>query len=448
MPIMHERRVVVTGLGVAAPIGLGISAFWEGLLDRRCGVRRIDGFDPSGLACRVAGVLPPIVLRDYIPKTYRKSAKVMSRDIVVAVVCAHMAVTDGGLRTTSIIERGEAEGPPNVDTTRFGANIGAGLIPADLDELAGALVTAAENGRFSLSKWGRDGMRNLTPLWLLKFLPNMLACHVTIVHDAQAPSNTITCGEASSHLAIGEAFRTIARGDADVCICGGAESLVCPMGLVRSQLIGRLNTQCNDTPERALRPFGKRRAGCVVADGGGLVILEALDHALARGVRVYAEVIGFGAGTNAHSWSQPDPQGRGIETALRTALADACTDASHIDMVTTVGVGTQAHDAAEATGWGRVFGDRLPHIPAVAIRGGIGDCGAGGGALDFATTVMALYHRTVPPSLNTDDLDPACTLRFATRRPMDADLRQAVTLGCAMAGGQNAAIVVRRYESS
>ncbi|RME41237.1 MAG: beta-ketoacyl-[acyl-carrier-protein] synthase family protein, partial [Planctomycetota bacterium] len=254
--------MVITGLGVASPIGMGKDAFWEALTEGRCGVGRLQAFDPSGMPPQIAAELPSLNLSEAIPKSYRKSAKVMARDIKIAVVAAYHAVKDAGLITRCIVERGEAEGPPNVDSTRFGANIGAGLICADLDELAGALKTAAEDdGRFSLARWGKEGMNNLTPLWLLKFLPNMLACHVTIVHDAQAPSNTITCGEASSVIAIGEAFRTIARGDADVCICGGAESKINPMSVVRTYLMGRLNVEDNDAPQRASRPFAADRRG-------------------------------------------------------------------------------------------------------------------------------------------------------------------------------------------
>ncbi|MGB2986399.1 MAG: beta-ketoacyl-[acyl-carrier-protein] synthase family protein [Phycisphaerae bacterium] len=445
--MIPRKRVVITGLGPATPIGIGIEPFWEALIQKRCGVRRIEAFDPSGLAAQIAGELPPFKLGDYIPKSYRKSVKVMARDIMVAVVCAYHAVKDAGLNTRCIIERGEATGPPNLDSRRFGANIGAGLICADLSELAGALATAADDdGHFSLATWGREGMDNLTPLWLLKFLPNMLACHVTIVHDAQAPSNTITCAEASSHLAIGEAYRTIARGDADVCTCGGAESKANPMAITRPLLWGRLNTEDNDAPERACRPFGAQRRGMVAAEGGGLVILESLEHALARGARIYAELTGFGAGANANSWSAPDPKGKGIVLALRKALADASTGADQIDLVSPFGTGTPEHDAAEMAAWNEVFGARLDDILSLTTRGAMGNNGAGSGAIDFAAAVTALYQNTVPPSCNTDDLDPDCRFRFVQDDPIDANITQAISVGYALAGGQSAALVIRRYE--
>ncbi len=371
----------------------------------------------------------------------------MSRDITVAVVCAYHAVKNAALNTRCIIERGEAPGPPNVDSRRFGANVGAGLICADLNELAGALSTAADgDGRFSLARWGAEGMSNLTPLWLLKFLPNMLACHVTIVHDAQAPSNTITCAEASSHLAVGEAYRTIARGQADVCICGGAESKINPMSIARPLLWGRLNTESNNAPEQASEPFGARRRGMVAAEGGGLLILEALDHARERGARIYGEVAGFGAAMTTNSWSTPDPTGRGIALALRNAIADAGGSVEQIDLVIPFGCGTVEHDAAEMAAWNEVFGARLDVTPAMTTRGAVGNNGAGTGAIDLAATVMALYHNTVPASVNTAAPDSDCRFRFVQDGPIDAKISRAISVGYALAGGQSAALVIQRYQ--
>jgi len=441
------RRVVVTGLGVASPIGIGIQAFWDALIEKRCGIRGIESFDPCGFDVRIAGELPAFTLGDFIPKHYRKNVKVMARDILIAVACAYHAVTDAGLKTKCIIERGEDAGPPNVDSTRLGANIGAGLICADLHELAGALSTSADaHGAFSLKRWGEEGMNNLTPLWLLKFLPNMLACHVTIVHDAQAPSNTITCAEASSHLAIGEAYRTIARGDADVCICGGAESKANPMAVARPRLWKRLNGSDNETPEKACRPFGARRRGAVVSEGGGLVILEALDHARSRGARIYAEVAGFGASSNTHSWSAPDPQGRGLALAMRKALGDASASPAEVQLITPQGTGIADYDASEMAAWEEVFGEHLEAAKAFTTRGAIGNNGAGAGGIDFAATVHALYQKTLPPSVNTGDPDPACRLRFVQDDPVDANARQALSVGYALAGGQSAALVIRTLE--
>jgi len=308
---VSRRRVVITGLGPVTPLAVGARDFWNALLEGRSGIRRLQAFDPARCESQIGGEIDGIKVADYVPKSYRKAAKIMARDIVLAVVAAHQAVQDAGLRTKCLLERGEVQGDRNVDSTRLGANIGAGLICADLPELAEAFCSAVEDGQFSLNRWGAEGMNNLTPLWLLKFLPNMLACHVTIVHDAQGPSNTITCGEASSHLAIGEAFRTIARGTADVCICGGAESKTNPMALVRQCLGKRLSTR-NDSPATACRPFAADRDGTVVSEGGGLVVLEELEHALGRDARIYAEVVGAGASSDAGRPGELPPDERGL----------------------------------------------------------------------------------------------------------------------------------------
>jgi 3-oxoacyl-[acyl-carrier-protein] synthase II len=443
---VSKRRVVITGLGVVSPLGIGHEPLWSGLLNGESGIRRLAAFDASRFRSQIGGEVPKFSMGDFVPKNYRKSTKVMARDIEIAVVAAHQATKDAGLRTKCLIDRGEVEASPNLDPTRFGANIGAGLICADLPELAGALATAAdENRNFSLTRWGDEGMNNLTPLWLLKFLPNMLACHVTIVHDAQGASNTITCGEASSHLAIGEAFRTIARGAADICICGGAESKINPMGLIRQQMAGRLATAFNDDPARACRPFDKDRAGTAISEGGGLFILEELEHARGRRARIYAEVVGFGASSNAHSWTEPHPEGEGIALAAQKALADAGATAEAIDLVGAFGIGTVAHDLSEAKGLRQVLGGRA-NVPVLATKGALGNNGAGSGAIDLAAVTLAIFNNTIPPSPNTNQVDPACGLNVVTGDPVDARIGCAISVAYAVGGGQNAALVLKRYQ--
>src|SRR5579864_708003 len=290
-----SRRVVITGIGVICPIGIGAKVFWQNLLAGQVGVRRIASFDPSGLPSQIGGEVPPFKIGDFVPKSYRKATKVMARDIELAVIAADDAFKDAGLKTRAYTDS------PTIDSARFGCNIGVGLISADLNELTAAMHVARDGNRLDLQRWGRDGMNQLTPLWLLKYLPNMLACHVTIIHELKGPSNTITCAEASSHLAIGEAFRTIQRGDADCAICGGAETKVVPMSLVRQILLRRVTESHNDSPESAVRPFDAEASGTAVAEGGGLLILEEYEHAKKRGARIYAELVGFGASHDAYN---------------------------------------------------------------------------------------------------------------------------------------------------
>lgn len=452
MSRMKKNRVVITGLGVASPLGIGATETFEGLVEKRCGIQRIGAFDAGRFTSQIAGEVSGAEVKDCVPKGYRKATKVMARDIELAVVAAYHAVKDAGIATKCIVERGEAAAL-DVDSTRFGANIGAGLICADLSELAGALATAAERPDaadergFSLKKWGSEGMTNLTPLWLLKFLPNMLACHVTIVHDCQAPSNTITCGEASSHLAVGEAFRTLERGAADICICGGAESKVNPMGLMRQSLLNRLVTDSNDQPVKACRPFDAARSGTVIGEGGGLLILEELERAKARGARIYAEVVGFGASVNARHWLEPQSDGRALAIAIRKCIDDAGVKANDINLINAFGAGTVEHDASEAAAFKSTFGERAATLPVMATRGALGNNGAGSGAIDLAMTALALHRGVVPPSLNTEQVDPACDINVVRGDPIDCRAEYAVSVASAMSGGQTAALVLRRYHA-
>ena len=444
---MKDRRVVITGLGIVCPAGMNADEVYQSLLAGRSGISRIEAFDPSGFDSQVGGQVGRLKMGDFVPRGYRKATKVMARDIELAVAASHEAVRDARLQTKCLVERKEDDETHAIDPTRFGANIGAGLICADLTELAEALATATDgDGEFDIRKWGSDGMTNLTPLWLLKFLPNMLACHVTIVHDAQGASNTITCGEASSHLAIGEAFRTISDGAADICICGGAESKLNPMGLMRQSLLKRLAADGNDDPASACKPFDAKRSGTVISEGAGLIILEALEHAERRGARIYGELIGFGAGANIKSWSQPDTDGRAVAVAVEAALADAGVTANDVELIVAFGTGIPDCDLAEARGLRAAMGNRATDVPTVAWKGGLGNNGAGSGAIDFAAALMAGHTGKIPPSQNVEQVDPDCGLNVLTGEPAALHPKVVLSAAYALSGGQTAALVFRPNE--
>ncbi|MEM8874650.1 MAG: beta-ketoacyl-[acyl-carrier-protein] synthase family protein [Planctomycetota bacterium] len=430
----NERRVAVTGVGVASPLGLGAGDFWAALTAGTIAVTKNERFDASGFPCQLAATTPPFKVNQYVPKHYRKAAKVMARDIELAVVAADDAVRSAGLETSGVTDN------PTINPERFGCNIGAGLINADLEELAVAMDTArsdADPNKLDLSKWGADGMTKLTPLWLLKYLPNMLACHVTIIHGLMGPSNTITCADASSHLAIGEAYRTIQRGDADVCICGGAESKVNPMGTTRHTLLGRLNAESNDDPANAVRPFAQDAKGSVHGEGGGLLILEELEAAKTRGATIYAEVVGFGASQDATGLVDADPEGRAYGNAVANALREAEAAPGDVDVIVPHGVGYAPADASELAGLRRAFSDDLGKPAFCPIKGQTGALAAGSGQ-DAATAVLALHHQTAPPAINCDR---AGLNTSNDARPMDAKI--ALT-SVASLGGQNAALVFRK----
>jgi 3-oxoacyl-[acyl-carrier-protein] synthase II len=315
------------------------------------------------------------------------------------------------------------------------------LISTDLNELTSAMNTARDGNRLDLQKWGREGMNQLTPLWLLKYLPNMLACHVTIIHELKGPSNTITCAEASSHLAIGEAFRTIQRGDADLAICGGAESKVNPMGLIRQTLLKRLTEQHNDSPTTALRPFDKDATGSAIAEGGGLLILEELEQAKARGARIYAELCGFGASQDAYRITDPSPTGQSYGRAISNALKEASIAAEEIGCFIPHGLGIPSHDRAELAALRNALGSSFENTPLAPIKSQTGNLAAGCG-VDAAAAVLALHHNTIPPASNTRK--PIDGLRLNTApESRSASVNVSVSSVYSL-GGQNAALVFKR----
>jgi 3-oxoacyl-[acyl-carrier-protein] synthase II len=287
-------------------------------------------------------------------------------------------------------------------------------------------------------------MGNLTPLWLLKYLPNMLACHVTIIHGCKGPSNTITCGDASGHLAVGEASRLVARGGADAAVAGGAEAKLNPMGLLRQTLLQRLSTAGRDEPALACRPFDAAHAGTVIGEGGGLVILEDLSRAKARGARVYAEVAGNGAACDPAGYDIMRPTAGRLDLAVRKAMDSAGISPADVDMILTHGTGVPGEDEQEARAWREAMGEELERIPAAAITGAVGSLFAGAGGVATAVAAQALREQTILPTVNWRRSFEGCGLNLAGEA-RKAPLRHVVT-GAFSVGGQSAACVLRRYE--
>lgn len=431
------RRVVISGIGIISPIGIGSRVHWEALLAGRVGVRRIESFDPGGFPVHIAAEAPAYKIVEFVPKTYRKATKVMARDIELAIVAADDAFKDSGLQSQAYTDT------PNFDGRRFGCNIGAGLINAEINELTAAMNTSrsdAEPNRLDLRRWGTDGMAQLTPLWLLKYLPNMLACHVTIIHGLKGPSNTLTCADASSHLAIGEAFRTIQRGKADLAICGGSETKVNAMGLLRHTMLKRLNETHNDSPAQAVRPFDSEAAGTALAEGGGLLILEEYERARARGAKIYAELAGFAASQDAYRVTEPDPTGRSYANAIAGALKDAGVSAADVGLLIPNGLGIDLHDRAELAGLKRVFGAPLSEVPMALTKAQTGSLAAGSG-VEAAVAAMAVREGKIPPSINTKKPIDGMKLNVSSVT-RDAKIDVSVSSVYSL-GGQNAALVFK-----
>jgi 3-oxoacyl-[acyl-carrier-protein] synthase II len=268
----------------------------------------------------------------------------------------------------------------------------------------------------------------------------MLACHVTIIHQLKGPSNTITCAEASSHLAIGEAFRTIQRGKADLAICGGAEYKINPMAVLRQTLVKRLNETGNDHPEQAVRPFDAQAAGTVLGEGGGLLILEECERAKSRGAKIYAELIGFGASQDSFKITEPQPTGHSYSQAISNALKDAKISPEEVGLIVPHGLGIPKHDQAELAGLRLTFADALEKIPFAPIKAQIG-CLAAGCGVDAATAILAMHHGKIPPALNTRQPLGGAKLNVSLEA-RESKINVAVTSVFSL-GGQNAALVFK-----
>ena len=436
-----SRRVVITGLGTLTAAGVGIEALWQTVTAGQSSLDRISNFDPSGFDVQIAGEVRDFKIAKFVPKSYRKATKVMARDIELAVAAADQAVRHAGLNTPGI----DPEADRTYPGSRSGCHIGAGLIAADLDELTDALATSTDDdGKFDMHQWGSEGMTHLTPLWLLKYLPNMLACHVTIIHDSQGPSNTITCGEASSALSIGESMRIIERGDADLEFCGGAESKLNPMAFYRQISTGRLTTKANDAPAGAVCPFDAEASGTAIGEGGGIITLEAHETATARGAKIYAELVGYGGSHTIYPQGhglEPDPEGKGIAAAVRAALRNAKLSPDDIDLIIPTGSAIPAYDRSEAAALKSVFGDRLGQIPLWSSKPYVGNCGAGAGGVDTALASMMLTEQTLPARINCNS--PIEGLAAASAPSHAAALNHVLVLTTSL-GGQNAALILKK----
>ncbi len=448
-----RRRVLITGVGAVSGFGVGAKALWDGLCSQKSAITKPTRVNLSGFPCQLAAEVKDFSAKDYVPKHYRKAVKVMARDVELAVAAAKEAFEDAGLVT-----RANEGQPPTYPGERIGCQIGAGLIAAETHELTLALATAvdddpanANRGGFSYKKFGTvteagggGGMDNLQPLWMLKYLPNMLACHVTIIHGCEGPSNTHTCSEASGLLSIGEGSRVIERGAADATISGSAESKVNLIGVLRMTVAGRFGNVPADTPsEKAVVPYAGN-SGSVPGEGAGLLILESLDTAQARGKSAYAEVIGFGA---AHSFGKTTPGAavvptdavnEGLALAMKSALRDAGIDANAIDAIVPQACGSACMDIPEAGALRQVFGSQLETIDLVTLSPAIGDCCAGTGGVQVAAAAMMLKQQTVPSRLGRK----VAGLNVGPAEKRSKPMRHVLVCTSSL-GGQNAALVLR-----
>jgi 3-oxoacyl-[acyl-carrier-protein] synthase II len=426
------RRVVVTGVGVVAPNGIGREAFWSACVNGKSGVGPIRSFDTSSLPVHVAGEVPDFDITEFIPSVHRKSLKIMGRAARFGVAAAGLAVRDSGVDLSR-------ENPE-----RLGVVMGAGLVPIELPEVA-PLVAAALNsdGRLSLNRLGEAGKDALFPLWILKYLPNMTASHISLIHGAQGPNSTIVTACAASTQAVGEAFRLIGRSDADMVLAGGADSRLDPLLIMAYSALGALSP-AQRNPAEVSRPFDGQRDGFVLGEGAGVLLLEELEHARRRGAVIYAEVLGLGSSFDAYAVTKPDPEARGAARAIRWALREAHVDAKDIDYINAHGTSTRLNDMMETVAVKNVFGSAARTLPMSSIKSMVGHLIGASGAVEAAALALTLHDGVLPPTINQTHPDPSCDLDYVPNCAREVQVRTALSTSFGF-GGQNAALVMRRY---
>ena len=424
--VPEQTRVVISGVGTVAPNGIGNAAFWESLQTGRSGIGLLESMPNAGYPSKLAAEI-----RDFDPEEHiycRKFIKVMSRGIQLGVTAAGMAMDDASLASGQI------------DPPRLGVVFGCGRISSRPEELVEAASQSFVDDVVEFTRWGEDGLGKIAPLWLLRHLPNMPACHVAIEHDAQGPNNTITCRDASALLALGEAVRVIERGAADAMIVGACSSNIHPVDLTKFNLFENLS-QRDDDPEHACRPFDVTRDGTIVGEGAAAFIIERHDHAVARGVRIYAEILGVGAGCDGAGRSS-GTDGRGVARSIQAALRRSNIEPDQIGHINAHGNSTQRDDLVEARGYHWGLGDATRRIPVTALKSYFGNFEDGSGAVELAGSLLALQHETLPATLNYRIPDPRCRLNVAHDGPQPLRNLTALTVN-RTAIGQSAAAIIR-----
>lgn len=414
----NRPKVVVTGMGAITPLGLNVRDTWQALIEGRSGIGRITQFDASAYPTQIAGEVKGFDPGEYMDV---REAKRMARFSQFAVAGAKMALEDAGLT----VDESTAEDVGVV----IGTAIGGGLVESEMAHL------------ILLNK----GVRRVPPLFVPSMIPNAAAHHVACAFGIRGYSSTVIGACASGNQAIGEGARAIRDGSAQVVIAGGTESTMCELALAGICAMRALSTR-NHEPERASRPFDAERDGFVVSDGCGVLVLESLDHAMARGARVYAEVLGYGVSSDAYHVSAPHPEGRGSALAMRRAIADAGLKPEDIRYINAHATATPIGDPAEVVAIKSVFGSRAYEIPVNATKSMIGHLLGAAGAVEAIATIMTIQEGILHPTINYEHPDPECDLDYVPNeaRRTQVDIALSNSFGF---GGQNACLVFRSWEA-
>jgi len=413
---MDRRRVVITGLGIISPVGNNINEFWSSLIAGKSGVCRISRFDPAQYNSQIAGEVKGF---DPSPHISPKDKRRMDKFVQYAVIAAHQAAGDAQLDFE------------NEDPFQIGVLIGSGI---------GSLYIIQEQTRVLLEK----GPSKMSPFTIPMLIVNMASGQVAISLGVKGPNSAVATACASGTHAIGDAFKIIQRGDAQVMVTGGTESAICQIGIGAFCAMKALSTR-NNEPEKASRPFDKERDGFIMAEGAGVVILESLEHAEKRNAVIYAEIVGYGMSGDAYHMTAPDPEGEGAARAMSEALGDARIRPEDVSYINAHGTSTPLNDKVETLAIKKVFGNSAQKIPVSSTKSMTGHLLGAAGAVEFAACCLSIKNNIIAPTINYETPDPDCDLDYVpnTAREIKVDTAMSNSLGF---GGHNATLVIRRFK--
>ncbi|HEV2719908.1 MAG TPA: beta-ketoacyl-ACP synthase II [Thermoanaerobaculia bacterium] len=413
---MDKRRVVVTGIGMISPLGIGNEPTWRGLLEGRSGVGRITKFDPTDYACQIAGEV-----RGFEPEQWIEKKEVKKSDTFIhyAIAAAQMAVDDSGLDTASC------------DTERLGVIVGSGI---------GGLPLIEETHKKLLDR----GPGRISPFFIPGLIVNLAAGHISIRFRCKGPSSAPATACATGAHAIGDAYRVIQRDEADVMFAGGTEAVVTPLAVGGFAAMRALSTR-NDDPQRASRPWDLNRDGFVMGEGAGILLIEERERAIARGAKIYCELTGYGMSSDAYHITSPAEDGSGMINVMRRALKDARLQPSDIDYINAHGTSTPLGDKAESVAIKGVFGEHAYKLAVSSTKSMTGHLLGAAGGLEAAISAMVVKEDVLPPTINYETPDPDCDLDYVPNqaRPMQVHHVLSNSFGF---GGTNATLVFSKHE--
>lgn len=411
-----QNRVVITGLGVISPLGSNLDTFWSNLTAGVSGVDYITHFDADGYTTRIAAEVKDFNPADYIEK---KEARRMDRFTHFALAAVSRVVEDAGLKLEDL------------DRDRTGVILGSGV---------GGIGTLEEQHKVLISR----GPERVSPFFIPMLIANMGAGQIAITYGLKGHNATIVNACASSNNAIGDAFRLLKQGYADLMITGGAEAPITPLAVAGFCSMKAMST-CTDEPGKASRPFDARRDGFVIGEGAALLILETLDHALARGARIYAEIVGYGCTCDAYHISAPEPEGKGAAGAMRLALQEAGISDEEVDYINAHGTATPLGDKAETLAIKHVFGDAARRLAVSSTKSMTGHLLGAAGGLEAVACVMTIYDGIIPPTINYEYPDPDCDLDYVPNKARRLPVRLALNNSLGF-GGHNVSLLFKKYQ--